>query len=107
MLSDISALTYDYSYEYKKLKQEVSTTFSNDAVVEVLVSFREPSLVGPNDFEDFKGGYHGKGSQYMNGFVTLDKLRQWASQDGISVILTPTFNLVPHKQLRHRKELVS
>jgi homoserine dehydrogenase len=104
MLSDISALTYDYNYEYKKFKQATTHEFSNDAAVEVLVSFRGESHVNPRDFEEFKGGYHGQGSQYMNGLVSLKKLREWSAQDGISVILTPEFNFVAHKQ--SKKELL-
>jgi homoserine dehydrogenase len=107
VLSDISALTYDYAYEYKKFKQESTNTFSNDAVVEVLVSFTDKSLVKPQDFEDFKGGYQGKSNQYMNGFVTLDKLRTWADLEGISIILTPEFNLISRTQLKARRKLVA
>jgi homoserine dehydrogenase len=94
MLSDISALTYDYHYEYKKLKQDTAHEFSNDAAIEVLVSFKGDAHVSPQDFEEFKGGYHGKESQYMNGLVTLKKLKEWSTVDGISVILTPEFNFV-------------
>lgn len=94
MLSDISALTYDYHYEYKKLKQDTAHEFSNDAAIEVLVSFTGNAHVNPGDFEEFKGGYHGKGSQYMHGLVTLRKLKEWSTQEGISVILTPEFNFV-------------
>jgi len=100
MLSDISALTYDYNYEYKKLKQATTHEFSNDGAVEVLVSFRGTSHVSPQDFEEFKGGYHGKGSQYMNGLVTLKKLKEWSTQDGISVILTPEFISSPTSRRR-------
>lgn len=104
VLSDISALTYDYAYEYKKLNQVTTHEFSNDAAVEVLVSFQSPALVTPVDFELFKGGYHGKGSQYMNGLVTLGKLKEWSAQEGISVILTPEFNFVA--QRKSAKELL-
>jgi len=107
MLSDISALTYDYHYEYKKRKQKDSNTFSNDAVVEVLVSFNDKSLVSPQDFEDFKGGYQGHGNQYMNGFVGLEKLREWSALEGISIILTPQFNLVSRTHLKQRQPLVA
>jgi homoserine dehydrogenase len=107
MLSDISALMYDYGYEYKKLKQEDSNSFSGDALVEVLVSFTDKSLVVPGDFEDFKGGYQGHGNQYMNGFVSLDKLKEWSSIIGISVILTPEFNFVSRAQHKLRQQLVA
>lgn len=104
MLSDISALTYDYHYEYKKLKQDTAHEFSNDGAIEVLVSFKGNSPVSTQDFEEFKGGYHGQGSQYMNGLVSLKKLREWSAQDGISVILTPEFNFVA--QTRSKQELI-
>jgi homoserine dehydrogenase len=96
VLSDISALTYDYSYEYKKLSQLQSQAFSNNGSVEVLVSFKDKSQINPQDFEDFKGGYSGNGNQYMNGLVGLGKLKEWSEQDGISIILTPQFNFVAH-----------
>jgi homoserine dehydrogenase len=102
MLSDISALTYGYAYEYKKLKQRDSHSFSNDAVIEVMVSFRDKALVNPQDFEDFKGGYQGNGSQYMSGFVSLEKLREWSGKEGISVILTPQFNLLARAPLKQQ-----
>jgi homoserine dehydrogenase len=95
VLSDISALTYDYHYEYKKFHQAVTHEFSNDAAIEVLVSFRGESRITPQDFEEFKGGYHGQGSQYMNGLVSLKKLRVWAERDDLSIILTPELNFVP------------
>lgn len=94
VLSDISALTYDYSYEYKKLWQGSIHEFSNDGAVEVLVSFRGDSHINPKDFEEFKGGYRGQNSQYMNGLVSLKRLREWSELEGISIILTPEFNFV-------------
>jgi homoserine dehydrogenase len=107
VLSDISALTYDYSYEYKKFNQVTTHEFSNDAAVEVLVSFRGHARVNPKDFEEFKGGYHGQGSQYMHGLVTLEKLREWSTQDGISVILTPAFYFVAQGQPKQKELLVA
>ena len=107
MLSDISALTYDYHYEYKKLKQDTPHEFSNDAAVEVLVSFSGNDHVNPQDFEEFKGGYHGQGSQYMNGLVSLKKLREWSTQEGISVILTPEFNFIAQAEAKRNELLVA
>ena len=98
VLSDISALTYDYRYEYKKRTQGTKLVFSNKATVEVLVSFSQKAQININDFEEFKGGYQGKESQYMHGLVALEKLKVWAAVDGISIILTPEFVLVPSKR---------
>jgi homoserine dehydrogenase len=98
VLSDISALTYDYRYEYKKRTQGTKLVFSNKATVEVLVSFSQKAQINISDFEEFKGGYQGKESQYMHGLVALEKLKVWAEVDGISIILTPEFVLVPSKR---------
>lgn len=95
VLSDISALTYDYRYEYKKLHQENHLTFSNDATVDVMVSFIGPLLVSIADFEKFKGGFQGNGQQSMQGIVKLEKIREWSQQEGINVILAPGAVVVP------------
>ncbi len=95
VLSDISALTYDYRYEYKKLHQENHLTFSNDATVDVMVSFIGPVLVSITDFEKFKGGFQGNGQQSMQGIVKLEKIREWSQQEGINVILAPEAVVVP------------
>lgn len=87
VLSDISALTYDYTYEYKKLKQGDELTFSNDLVVNAFVSFPEGVNISISDFEQFNSGYASAGKQYMNGKVKLDKLRQWSEIEGVGVIL--------------------
>ncbi len=98
VLSDVSALTYDYQYEYKKRAQGSNFQFSNEASVEVLVSFDEKSKINMDDFEELKGGYQNKSSQYIHGLVALEKLREWSTIDGISVILTPEFKLVAKKE---------
>ena len=95
VLSDISALTYDYRYEYKKLQQENHLSFSNEATVEVVVSFTGPVLVAIADFEEFKGGFRGNGQQSMQGIVKLEKIREWSRQEGINVILAPGAVVAP------------
>ncbi len=95
VLSDISALTYDYRYEYKKLHQKNHLTFSNDATVDVVVSFTGPVLVSIADFEKFKGGFQGNDQQNMQGIVKLEKIREWSLQEGINVILAPGAVVAP------------
>ena len=95
VLSDVSALTYDYRYEYKKRLQESRLTFSNDASVEVVVSFTDPLLVTTADFVKFKGGFQGNGQQNMTGAVTLEKIREWSLREGINVILSPGATPIP------------
>ncbi len=98
VLSDISALTFDYRYEYKKYTQGDGLPFSNEALVDVVVSFREGTLITSSDFENFKGGYQGKGNQYLQGTIRLEKLQEWAGRDDVSVILDPQPNLTAARQ---------
>ncbi|MBX2897607.1 MAG: homoserine dehydrogenase [Cyclobacteriaceae bacterium] len=93
VLSDVSALTFDYRYEYKKFTQGDGLPFSNEALVDVLVSFPEGTSISSSDFENFKGGYQGRGHQYLQGTIRLEKLQEWANRDDISVILAPRPNL--------------
>ena len=95
VLSDVSALTYDYQYEYKKLHQANRLSFSNEATVEVVVSFSGPARVSITDFENFKGGFQGNGQQNMQGTVKLEKIREWSQQEGINVILAPGAQVEP------------
>ncbi|MEQ1586979.1 MAG: homoserine dehydrogenase [Cyclobacteriaceae bacterium] len=106
VLSDISALTFDYRYEYKKFTQGEGLPFSNEALVDVIVSFPEGSLISNRDFENFKGGYQGNGYQYLQGSVKLEKLKEWAEWDKLSVILAPEINLVS-ANLPQKEELLS
>lgn len=103
VLSDISALTFDYRYEYKKFAQGEALPFSNDAIVDVVISFPQSSLITSRDFEAFKGGYQGNGHQYMTGSVRLEKLKEWYQWDDVSVVLAPQINLTA--QASDKKEL--
>lgn len=88
VLSDISALTYDYHYEYKKRLQENEVQFSNDAIVEVLVSF-DSGQIRPSDFVRVTDGYRSGQTEYIRGEVTFERISEWFRQEGISVLLAP------------------
>jgi homoserine dehydrogenase len=94
VLSDISALTYDYSYEYKKLHQAAGVEFSDNVLVEAYVSFDEHTPISINDFEQFQSGYAANGKQYMVGQVKLSKLGKWSQLDGVGIILAPNSTFV-------------
>ncbi|MEO5976563.1 MAG: homoserine dehydrogenase [Chryseolinea sp.] len=98
VLSDISALTYDYQYEYKKLHQLHDLKFSNKIVVDAFVSFEHATGITIGEFEEFTSGYAANGRQYMVGKVSLEKLSEWSKQDGVGVILAPNAKLTPQKQ---------
>jgi homoserine dehydrogenase len=89
VLSDISALSYDYSYEYKKHQQDTDLEFSNELSVEAYVSFEKDNQVTISDFVEFKSGYAARGKQYMMGRISLQKLLALSRQEGIGIILAP------------------
>lgn len=89
VLSDISALTYDYRYEYKKIHQLPQNTFSDDWSVEVFVRFPQGESVTIGDFEDFKSGYAANEQNYMLGRVGFKKLTEWSQTENIGIILSP------------------
>jgi homoserine dehydrogenase len=100
VLSDISALTYDYQYEYKKLHQSNNLQFSNHLVVEAFVSFEKGANISISDFEQFESGYASHGKQYMVGKVNLLKLHQWSQLEGIGIILAPGATFAPQKEIQ-------
>lgn len=97
VLSDISALTYDYQYEYKKTVQERQVTFSNDASANVIVSFNGKNIVDSTEFEHVEEVFENNGFSFMKGEVRLEKLREWSTNSHLSVILSPDSKITPLK----------
>jgi homoserine dehydrogenase len=94
VLSDISALVYNYRYEYKKLYQVPVNTFSNDWSLDVFVRFHQSEDISIHDFKNFKSGYAAHGQHYRTGVVTFDKLKEWALNDHIGIVLAPQANFI-------------
>lgn len=92
VLSDISALTYDYRYEYKKINQLPKNEFSDDWSIEAFVRAPHNENISIGDFEEFKAGYAASGQQYKIGKVNFAQLKAWAQNENISVILAPQAN---------------
>ncbi len=105
VLSDISALSYDYAYEYKKLHQESDLKFSNELLVDAFVSFDSSINITAADFEKLESGYAASGKQYMVGQVSLKKLQEWAAIDGVGVILAPESRFIAKESTKQNSEL--
>lgn len=100
VLSDISALTYGYAYEYKKRHQDSTLNFSNDVLVDAFVSFDESVNITIGDFVEFKVGYAANGKQLLRGLVSLEKLKVWYDSPEVSVVLAPHAEFsVPSKKV--------
>ena len=94
MLSDISALAYNYRYEYKKIQQLPVNTFSNDWSVDVFVRFPQSEAIAIGDFEDFKSGYADNEQNYMLGSLPFRKLEELSRNENVGVILSPNAKLI-------------
>jgi homoserine dehydrogenase len=91
VLSDISALRYDYKYEYKKKYHHAKNELSNDYYLKVYVSFDNISNVPKEAFEWIEEYHGGQQRSYLVGVIHASKLLadSWWKQHGISLILSP------------------
>lgn len=89
VLSDISALTYNYKYEYKKLHQNTVVKYSTQQILEVYVRYSNPKDVQWTDFENISQRFESKNYNYVIGEINLAKLHQeeWQLNKNISLIL--------------------
>lgn len=98
VLSDISALTYGYKYEYKKLHQNTVVTYSTDQLLEVYVRYQTKEDVQWNDFETISQRFESAAYSYVIGTIRLEQLLQeeWQLNKEISLILKgiPTETIV-------------
>jgi homoserine dehydrogenase len=88
VLSDISALSYDYKYEYKKHYNQGRVHFSNDNEVTVYASFEKPEDIDLNEFQQVSDKYFCFDRSYVIGKIKLSKLlrSKWVYNSKISVI---------------------
>jgi homoserine dehydrogenase len=74
VLSDISALSYDYRYEYKKQKQNPDLKFTNEAIVKIYLRYNSAEDVKKFKFESILEQYTGGEYHYVVGTIHLNEL---------------------------------
>ncbi len=91
VLSDISALRYQYKYEYKKLYHHKPQELSNDFYLRVYVSFDDLKYVPRERFEWIEEWHSEADRKYLVGVVSFNELKQnnWWKENNTSLILTP------------------
>jgi homoserine dehydrogenase len=91
VISDISALTYDYRYEYKKISRHEQYALTNAYFLRVYVSFNDWAEVNRWDFEQVFEFHSTDERQYITGLIQVDKLRnaKWFNDSSVSIILLP------------------
>jgi homoserine dehydrogenase len=74
VLSDISASTYQYKYEYKKLEQHQNITHTSDIYLEVYLRYHLDEDAALIPFTDIWEKFAGKQFSYIIGVVDVAKL---------------------------------
>ena len=89
VLSDISALTYNYKYEYKKTKQATNLELSSDYKISIYLRFDNPDLIDKSLFSQILEEYRALENQYIIGEINFSKLidSKWLSNPNINIIL--------------------
>jgi homoserine dehydrogenase len=90
VLSDISALTYDYRYEYKKLHQRLNHSYTMDKMLEVFVSYNVGVQPDTGDFDSISVRHESADFNYLVGKINLARLAsaKWLNEPTVSVLLT-------------------
>ena len=91
VLSDISALGYNYKYEYKKIYHKTDTTLSNDYYLKVFISTDDLNKVKKDEFEWIEEWHNEFNHSWLIAVIQAEKLfaTDWWKQEGVSVILCP------------------
>lgn len=90
VLSDISALRYDYKYEYKKLYHHKPQELTNDFFVKAYISFTDWDHIQKDDFESIEEWHSNDKVNYLIGVIHFEKLAksEWWKSNEVSLVLS-------------------
>ena len=91
VLSDLSALRYNYRYEYKKLYHHVPHQLSNEYYVKVYISFDDWKYIPRDKFEWIEEWHAEAERKYLVGVINVNELKAstWWKDNNASLILMP------------------
>ena len=91
VLSDISALGYNYKYGYKKIYHKTDTELSNDYYLKIFISTDDISKIDKDEFEWIEEWHNEFKHSWLIAVIHAEKLfaTTWWKQEGISLILCP------------------
>lgn len=89
VLSDISALTYNYHYEYKKIAQSSTMKLSHDEIIKVYVRYKASGQIRFEDFKNIEVKYESPENLYVVGDINLDTLRHadWIKKEDVNLMI--------------------
>ncbi|MBK8608958.1 MAG: homoserine dehydrogenase [Chitinophagaceae bacterium] len=106
VLSDISALGYDYKYEYKKIFHQTDTELSNDFYLTVFISTDDLTKIDKANFEWIEESHNEFNRSWLIAVIHAEKLAgtAWWRQEGVSLILCPDaiIETVEYKKISKR-----
>jgi len=91
VLSDISALRYNYRYEYKKLYHHIVPELSEDFYIKAYVSFDDWQYIPKEKFEWIEEWHAEAERKYLVGVLPFTELKNnnWWRENNTSLILSP------------------
>lgn len=91
VLSDISALRYDYKYEYKKLHRGKVPTLANDLYLNIYLSVENAFDIPQDKFARIDEWSINEERTYVTGVIAFKELQNtiWWKKEGVSLILLP------------------
>ena len=91
VLSDISALRYQYRYEYKKLYHHKPLELTDEFYVRAYISFDDWKFIPRDKFEWIEEWHANADRKYLVGVLSFKELREnhWWRENNTSLILTP------------------
>ena len=91
VLSDISALRYQYKYEYKKLYHHQPLEISTDFYLRTYISFNDWKFIPRERFEWIEEWHANDDRKYLVGVIAFSELlnNNWWRENTTSLILTP------------------
>ncbi|HEX2970316.1 MAG TPA: homoserine dehydrogenase [Bacteroidales bacterium] len=101
VLSDISANSYGYKYEYKKFQQGTVTGYTHDHKLEIYLRYKNEKDRELFGFEDVSEYFSGKIYRYIIGVINLSKLyeiREKLQSPDIFIVNTGRKISLPEKQ---------
>lgn len=89
VLSDISALLYNYRYEYKKIRQSNQPVFSNDVELKVYLRYSKPEQINAAEFISISEKYESSTYRYIVGTINLQKLQSasWLKDKDVNLLV--------------------
>lgn len=88
VLSDISALRYDYKYEYRKYNAKLENKLVNDCDVKVYVNFNDWQTIDKNCFTTIEETFESKTNKYLIGWLPSESINKesWIQDTSVSLI---------------------